>query len=110
MVKTRLMCSGRAMLLLSGLVVGLATLAGCQTEQPPKPPVEVKKYPDLPPEKNLPEFMQGTVLEKAVLMNVTPFSISGYGLVVDLRGTGENTVPAAVRTYMINLMHKKGFG
>lgn len=111
MMKARLMRTGAAVLLLSGLAGGLMQLGGCLKQpSPPPPPPEVKKYPDLPPEANLPEFMKGTVLDKAVLMNVTPLTISGFGIVADLRGTGENTVPSAVRTYMIDMMYRRGWG
>jgi flagellar basal body P-ring protein FlgI len=86
----------------------LVTAAGC-----PKP--QVKKglqvrYPDRGQKQGVPDVFKGSVLELADLEGTEPLAVSGWGLVVNLRGTGDSTASTAVREYMINEMVRHGFG
>src|SRR5439155_22467212 len=84
----------------------LAVIVGCGAQAPPK---AVTRYESLGPKK-VPEFLQGTVLERADLLNTEPFGVSAYGLVANLRNTGDCQAPTAVREYMIRQMVKHQFG
>lgn len=99
-------------------VVGLLALAtlfaapGCSDSDKKKKEVLPPLYPQLPPRKNLPEFMKGTVFEFTEVQNNEPYPVSGYGLVVGLTGAGDNLglTPLAVRNHMIDEMVRHGFG
>lgn len=80
---------------------------GCKASPPPPKPVA--RYKPLPLKK-VPPFLEGTILQHADLVGTDPLSVSSYGLVSHLRGTGDSTAPTAVRTWMINQMTKRGFG
>src|SRR5579862_6237476 len=85
-----------------------ALVLGCAAQPPPKKPVQL--YPNLGMKK-VPEYLRGTIYERVELGNTRPFEISGYGLVVNLDHTGSSqTVPGAVKAYMIKEMVKRGFG
>lgn len=93
----------------AALVWALAGLVtGCTPE--PKPPEQkVAKYAPLP-YAEVPEYLKGTLMECTVLQNDSAYPVSGYGLVVNLAGTGNNTgIPSSVRNYMIDQMVKHGF-
>jgi hypothetical protein len=96
---------GRAVV---GLACGLLlTLAGCADDEP------VKR---MSPYKNIglrpvPEFLKDTILERADIKNAEYAVVSGYGLVVNLAGTGGNMgVPSTVREYMLDELGRHGFG
>src|SRR5690606_28793989 len=85
--------------------------AGCGKGRA-KPPADGKPvvqsvYPVLPPAENLPDFMKGTLFELAVTMDTEPLVVSGYGLVAELRNTGDTTVPMVVREYILRDMLKR---
>lgn len=87
--------------------VALLAPAGCQVD-PPKPPRT--RYANRG-KRPVPEFMKGTIYETADLENDSPFLISGWGLVVNLDGTGgSDQVPNVVKAYMVKEMERKGFG
>ena len=87
-------------------VAFLLAPTGCQ--DPPKQPVI--KYPTIG-KRPVPEFMKGTVYEETDLENTNPFLVSGWGLVVNLDGTGgSDQVPNVVKAYMVKEMARKGFG
>src|SRR5690606_36188719 len=91
-------------------VIGLAVPAGCgdkkRTNDRGRATLPTQ-YEQLPPAE-VPDFMKGTIYEQALLMDTEPAIASGFGLVVNLRGTGDSTAPSAVREYMINQMLKRG--
>src|SRR5437016_4175033 len=71
---------------------------GCASDDRKKAEPPPPRYPTLPPKTNVPPFMKGTIYEVADMDNKTPYLVSGYGLVVGLDGTGDNTdAPPAVR-------------
>lgn len=85
----------------------LFAVASCAPVAPP--PAPKSPYVDLGP-KPVPDFMKGTIWEQTDLANSSPARISGYGLVVNLDGTGDTRAPNPVRDYMIKQMQKHGFG
>jgi hypothetical protein len=86
----------------------LVTTAGCPKPQEKKG-LQVR-YPDRGLKPGVPEVFKGSVLELADLEGTEPLQVSGWGLVVNLRGTGDSTASTAVREYMINEMVRHGFG
>lgn len=70
----------------------------------------VSRYQSLPP-KQVPEYLKGSILEMVDLVEFDPQVVSGFGLVVNLNDTGDNTqIPTPVRDYMVREMVKRGFG
>src|SRR5579872_5824676 len=97
--------SVRLMAICCAAAVLLAGFTGC-VQDPPKP-----APPKYEPEANraVPAFMKGTVYECTNLQNNQPFLVSGWGLVVNLDGTGgSNQVPNNVKAYMVKEMEKRG--
>lgn len=91
--------------------LAVATLGGCAEPEKPKAQPPKPKYMTLAPKTNLPAFMKGTILEYVDVQNKDPYPVSGYGLVVGLNNTGNNTgVPQSVRNAMIDEMVRHGFG
>lgn len=92
-----------AMCLVGLLVLGMV---GCTTQEPPKATV---RYPTRPAKK-VPDFMKGTIYEFTDLESSQPFPVSGWGLVVNLRGTGDSRAPSYVRDFIIRDLTKHGYG
>ncbi|MHC5002081.1 MAG: flagellar basal body P-ring protein FlgI [Planctomycetota bacterium] len=69
-------------------------------------------------ELDVPRIMQGTVAAETTLLGYPQSGnwayaqtvVRGYGLVVDLAGTGSRDIPAPVRAYMEAELSKGGFG
>ncbi|MFW5682857.1 MAG: flagellar basal body P-ring protein FlgI [Phycisphaeraceae bacterium] len=57
-----------------------------------------------------PVYLRGTIGSLARVRGFEPLPVAGYGLVVNLRGTGSSEVPAAVRQYMLNHLRRIGVG
>ncbi|MCC6581796.1 MAG: hypothetical protein IT440_15295, partial [Phycisphaeraceae bacterium] len=82
-------------LVLRGLIgtmvaMGLAVAwFGCEARQPPPAPPG--------PAFTGPAYLQGTVGSMTKLRGYEPLLVSGYGLVVDLQGTGSADVPDFLR-------------
>jgi|GEM_PF-653925 len=111
--------TGRAIYLASGKRVRISVLAfalgtaasllGC-VEQP-KPTPGAQPYVDQGYKAGVPNFMHGTVFERADVANIDPYPVTGYSLVVNLHETGDNSgIPTSVRTAMIKRMALAGFG
>lgn len=93
-----------------GCVVAISLLAGVtscqQNADKPKPP----RYPS-EAKRVVPPFMVGTLYEVANLQNDQPFLVSGWGLVVNLNGTGgSRQLSNNVKAFMVKEMARKGFG
>ncbi len=100
---------GCVVCVLLGALVALPALTGCKGRKV-EPVKTTSRYQTLDA-KAVPEFMKGTIFERVDVGNTEPFMVSGYGLIVNLDGTGDNTaVPTRVREYMIKQMVKHGFG
>ena len=82
-------------------------LAGCaQPPDKPKPP----RYA-IRGKRSVPAFMEGTIYQITDLGNDQPFLVSGWGLVVNLDGTGgSRQLSNNVKAYMMMEMERKGFG
>ena len=57
-----------------------------------------------------PTFLRGTIASVAELRGYEERVVSGYGLVVGLRGTGSPDCPPALRAVILDQMRKGGFG
>jgi len=97
---------------LRGALVAAATaalLTGCAKNDPPK--IAKPPYPNIGLRSNLPSYLKDTVLERTDLSNTGPLAVSSYGLVVNLRYSGDsNTAPTAVREWMMKEMGRHGMG
>ncbi|MDB5324119.1 MAG: flgI [Phycisphaerales bacterium] len=88
---------------------GLLLLGGCSKNAPPK--VAKPAYTNIGLRTGLPAYLKDTVLERSDLSNTGVLAVSSYGLVVNLRYSGDsNTTPTAVREWMIKEMYRHGFG
>lgn len=84
-----------------------ALLPGCQADAPHKPTI---RYPTIA-KRAVPKFMEGTIYELTDLGNDSPFLVSGWGLVVNLNGTGgSRDVSNNVKAYMVKQLEANGFG
>src|SRR6185295_11116297 len=95
---------------LSLLAMMLIAATGCAGGDPP---VEKPKspYPTLGEKPNVPAYLKNTVYALTDSGNKEPYPISGYGLMVDLAGTGDNRdLPLAVRKFMVDEANRHGFG
>jgi hypothetical protein len=92
--------------------IGVGGIGGCNAPAKPEPkPIVEPRHPNVGLRKDLPAFMKGTIHEAANVDNKDPYLVSGFGLVVGLEGTGNNTgVPLAVRNHMIDEMVRHGMG
>ncbi len=81
---------------------------GCTQETASQKPV--KRFEELAPASNLPDFMEGTLYDRTELINTGTYNVSSYGLVGHLRGTGDCTASNVVRQYMIKEIARRGFG
>ena len=62
--------------------------------------------------------MRGTVGAESIMLGYSdssspahkPIVVRGYGLVVDLNGTGSSDIPPAVRAHMLEIMERRGVG
>jgi len=83
----------------------LAPLA-CRVK-PKAPPQE--KYQNLP-SKDVPAVFNDSIFQRADLQNNEGYPVTGYGLVVNLRGTGSGPYPTAIKDFMVKAMVKAGIG
>ena len=89
------------------VALAVALVAGCAG---PKPSKITSRYRDLGPKKGVPAYLKGSVYELTELANHVPYPVSAWGLVGQLRGTGDTDAPAAVRSWMEKEMVRRGFG
>ena len=83
-------------------------VAGCAA-QPPDPP-RPTPYPRMA-KRQVPAFMRGTLYEITNLQNDNPFLVSGWGLVVNLDGTGgSEQMPNTLKAFMAKELERRGFG
>lgn len=93
------------LLLFAMSCVGLLTLAACKIPTRQEPATAPPPAPFTGP-----RFLHGTVGSMAKLRGYEPQLVSGFGLVVDLKGTGSSDVPVFLRNRLINEMARKGMG
>ena len=89
-------------------LIALVPSAGCaQSNKRPKPMV---RYQNVGPKKNLPPYLKGSIFELTEVANNVAYPVSSFGLVGQLRGTGDTNTAATVRQWMIKEMVRRGFG
>src|SRR5687768_3688678 len=86
-------------------LVGLALASGCMP--PEKPKVQKPPYPNLGL-KPVPVYLKDTILERTDITNTGPFAVSSYGLVVNLRHSGDTKAPPPVREWVKKEMYRHG--
>lgn len=91
-------------LLIVTLVV-MASNGGCGEKT-----VESRPAPPPPPTYSGPAFLRTTVGSQVSVVGYQPVLVSGFGLVVNLQGTGSPDCPPQLRQMMINEMSRGGFG
>jgi len=101
----RLRCANALPLVVLALLLGSG---GC-SQQPKKPTIQ-PRYHAVGARTDVPPFLKGSVYELADLRNNVPYAVSSFGLVGQLRGTGNSNAPAPVRQWMIREMVRRGFG
>ncbi len=104
-------CTGSQMpaCLIGLLALGMMlTVGGCEQTQSPARAPGVAPMPTY----TGPAYLRGTIGSLVRLRPGTdrPQLVSGYGIVVNLNGTGSTSVPPALRQAMINQMKKYGLG
>src|SRR4051812_43161860 len=100
---------GRRVLIVAAATACAAGIfAGCAMNEPDKPKRPI--YNNIGLRTGLPSYLHDTILERADLSNVGPLAVSSYGLVVNLRYSGDSRAPTAVREWMIKEMYRHGFG
>lgn len=87
---------------LLGLIGALGMLHGCGTDEKPKPRQVAPVVRDVPP------ALRGTVGTEASLLNVRPLLISGYGVVVGLKGTGGQQLDEGIAAVVEREMGLRG--
>ena len=87
------------------LFFGVAVLcsSGCSKIQKPRGSSPGPTYTG-------PAFLHGTIGSLARVRGYEPLLVGGYGLVVNLNGTGSSEVPGFLRQWLINEMRKRGVG
>lgn len=99
---------GRAMALAAVALAGLLSAQGCETPTAPTAAPGVAPAPTYVG----PAYLRGTIGSLARLRPGTERAIlvNGYGIVVNLNGTGSTNAPPALRQALINQMKKYGLG
>jgi len=92
---------------LSGMLVIALAMVGAACEEQV---VETEAPAAPPPTYTGPDFLRTTIGSMTTIRGYRPRLISGFGLVVGLKGTGSPDVPPALRQRLINEMAAKGFG
>ena len=91
-------------------VVALITFGGCGEDKRPSTTQPIARYQSLGP-RNVPDYLKGTIYEKANMQDMRPFTVNGFGLVGQLRGSGDNSaIATAVRDYMRKEILRHGYG
>ena len=86
------------------ILILIAGLTSCATQREADPP------PQPPPTYSGPTFFRGTVGSVSLLEGYRPVTVSGYGIVVGLDGTGSPDVPPRLRQALLKLMSQRGVG
>lgn len=81
-----------------------AAVGGCKSPPPEAREVTPTQVRDVPAP------LRGTVGSETTLRNHEPVLVSGYGLVVGLRGTGGGAIPERVAASMEKMLGMKGIG
>src|SRR4051812_1058544 len=82
---------------------------GCTPKKPPPDVRLTPRYDTLPP-RQVPAYLKDSIFERCDLGNNGLLAVSGFGLVANLRGTGDTFAGTPVRNYILTTMIKRGFG
>jgi hypothetical protein len=85
-------------------LLGAMLVAGCDKV------VEREAAPPPPSRYAGPDFLIGTIGSLTTTRGYQPMVVAGYGLVVNLRGTGSAECPPQLRQWFINELTRGGFG
>ena len=97
---------GAALALLAAMLV-----AGCNDNMLIQPTTQPQAFADQGYKPGLPAYLRGTIYERTDVTNIDPFPLTGYGVVVNLQGTGDNSnLPTPVRDAIVKRMSLAGFG
>jgi hypothetical protein len=88
-------------------VLTFIPFAGCSSKETIKPPPIRYHAREL---RQLPPYLKDTIFERGDISNTGPFAVSSYGMVVNLRHSGDTKAPPTVRDWMIKEMYKHGVG
>lgn len=99
------LCCG---LLIGSVPMGCGLLGGGSKPRA-KGPLLASRYQELPA-REVPEFLKGSLLELCELHNAQPYPVSSFGLVTNLRNTGDTTAGSAVYEYIRKIAVTRGFG
>ena len=91
-------------------VVLSLVVVGCKSSDAKKKKTQIAARYTALPAKKVPPFLKDTVFEHCDLLYTEPYVISGYGLAVNLDGTGDSIAPNRVREYIVNEMVKHKWG
>jgi hypothetical protein len=101
------LCSARRRIGVAAVAL-IALMGGCK-QTPERPPVAEPAIRALPP-KPVPDWLKGSIYEQVELLGTEPLRVSNYGVVVNLRGTGDTTASNTVREYVVREMTRRGVG
>jgi hypothetical protein len=88
----------------------LFTIGGCNSpKKKAPPPAPASRYQALKA-KVVPDYLKGSIFERVYVGDTNPRPVSSFGLVANLRGTGDTRTSNIVREWMIKQMEKHGFG
>lgn len=90
----------------AAMCLAAVLLAGCDSMREPDAPPPAAPAPTF----TGPRHLHGTIASVASLRGFEPQYVSGYGLVVGLKGKGANGAPPFLRQWLINEMKKGGLG
>ena len=99
--------TGLLLLLLPLFGACLLLQVGC-TSSPDQ--YDVDDSSEVAPTFSGPTYLRGTVGSYGSFTNNAPTYVGGYGMVVDLNGTGSGEVPGFLREFLINEMRRNNLG
>src|SRR5690606_12765064 len=86
---------------------GLLLSTGCAAKRKPAPRASATIAA---PPRDTPSILRGTIGAECSLSGADPVMVSGYGIVVDLNGTGSGDAPPTVRAWLERDLALKGVG
>jgi len=84
----RQLCKRATLLACAIAAASVGVGPGCAKTEPPKPTKVA--YTDLGLKKSLPPYLKDTILERTDLANTGPLAVSSFGLIVNLRYSGDS--------------------
>jgi hypothetical protein len=87
---------------------GALLLVGCSSNKA-KPAPRASAAVIAPP-RDTPSILRGTIGAECSLSGADPVMVSGYGIVVDLNGTGSGDAPPTIRAWLERDLALKGVG